>query len=158
MNDLTIERFRPADQPAARALILAGLEEHWGALDPALNPDLNDIATSYSDGVFLVARLARLNGQLVGTGALIPETEGVGRIARMSVAKSHRRLGIGTRILHELLGEARRQGYRKVVLETTETWDDAISFYLRNGFSIIARHDGDMHFEMNLNGLGGSAR
>lgn len=158
MNDLTIERFRPADQPAARALILAGLEEHWGALDLSLNPDLNDIATSYSDGVFLVARLARLNGQLVGTGALIPEPEGVGRIARMSVAKSHRRLGIGARILHELLGEARRRGYTKVVLETTETWGDAINFYLRNGFGVVARRDGDMHFEMNLNGLGGSAR
>lgn len=76
----------------------------------------------------------------------------------MSVAKSHRRLGIGACILHELLGEARRCGYTRVVLETTDTWDDAISFYLRNGFRVAARRDGDVHFEMNLDGSDGSVR
>jgi GNAT superfamily N-acetyltransferase len=147
MADLVIEPLTPADQPAARALILAGLEEHWGWLDLSLNPDLDDILTSYAPGVFLIAKL---NDDLIGTGALIPEGDGVGRIVRMSVDKLHRRGGIGTRILRALLGEARTLGYTKIVLETTDTWDDAISFYLRNGFRITHRADGDVHFEIAL--------
>ncbi len=147
MSALIVEHFTPADQSAARTLILAGLEERWGVLDPALNPDLTDIAASYATGAFLVARLA---GQLVGTGALLPEGEGTGRIVRMSVARSHRRCGIGARILQALLDEARTRGYRTIVLETTETWDDAIAFYMRHGFRIVARRDGDVHFAMAL--------
>ncbi|MCS6846744.1 MAG: GNAT family N-acetyltransferase [Anaerolineae bacterium] len=147
MSEVIIERFTPADQPAARALILAGLEERWGVLDPSLNPDLNDIAASYAAGAFLVARMA---GRLIGTGALLPEGEGVGRIVRMSVDSRHRRHGIGARILQALLDDARARGYRTIVLETTETWDDAIAFYLRQGFRIVARRDGEVHFAMAL--------
>ncbi|MCZ7673141.1 MAG: hypothetical protein M5U34_41515 [Chloroflexi bacterium] len=48
--------FSPTDQAAAKALILAGLAEHWGTLDLSLNSDLNDIQASYVDngGVFIV--------------------------------------------------------------------------------------------------------
>ncbi|BCX05682.1 MAG: hypothetical protein KatS3mg053_3620 [Candidatus Roseilinea sp.] len=147
MSELIIARFTPADQPAARTLILAGLQERWGVLDPSLNPDLDDIAVSYAEGVFVVARLA---GQLVGTGALLPEGERIGRIVRMSVARRHRRCGIGARILQALLDEARARGYHTIVLETTETWDDAIAFYMQHGFRIVARRDGEVHFALTL--------
>ena len=93
MADLSIQRFTPADQQAARALILQGLAEHWGELDLSLNPDLNDIAASYAAGVFLCAWL---EGNLVGTGAIVPEGEGVMRVARMSVQRERRRTGIAT--------------------------------------------------------------
>ncbi len=149
MSDLVIQQFTPADQPAARALILAGLEEHWGSLDPSLNRDLDDIATSYAEGIFLVARQG---GQLVGTGALLPEGRACGRIARMSVARSHRRRGIGTRVLRALLEAAQARGYHRIVLETTETWDEAIAFYLHHGFRVVACRAGDVHFEMVLDG------
>jgi len=50
MNDepvIRLRRFDPTDQEDAKALILAGLADHWGELDPTLNPDLNNIAESY---------------------------------------------------------------------------------------------------------------
>lgn len=147
MSDLSIQQFTPADQPAAKALILQGLEEHWGALDLSLNPDLNDIAASYATGVFLCAWL---DGELAGTGAIVPEGEGVMRVVRMSVQKERRRMGIASQILIALLSEARRRNGHTVVLETTETWDDAIGFYLRHGFRIIEHRDGDAHFELQL--------
>jgi len=147
MSNLVIEPFAPADQTAARTVILAGLEERWGVLDPSLNTDLDDIATHYAAGVFLVARC---RGELVGTGALIPEGEGIGRIVRMSVVRRLRRRGIGARILRALLDAARRDGYHTLVLETTETWDDAIAFYLSQGFCIVGRRGGDVHFELAL--------
>jgi GNAT superfamily N-acetyltransferase len=147
MADLTIEPLTPADQPAARALILAGLEEHWGWIDASLNPDLDDLMTNYAEGIFLTAKT---DGALVGTGALTPEGDRVGRVVRMSVDKAHRRGGVGTCILHALLDHAFALGYHTIVLETTETWDDAISFYLRSGFRITHYADGDAHFELRL--------
>jgi len=52
-----IRPFRPADQEAARRLILQGLAEHFGAVDETLNPDIDDIMASYVDRghLFLVA-------------------------------------------------------------------------------------------------------
>ena len=40
--------FTAADQDAVKDLVLAGLADHWGTLDPTLNPDLNDIAGHYA--------------------------------------------------------------------------------------------------------------
>ena len=148
-NDVAIRPFRPEDQEAAQALILAGLEEHWGFLDPTKNPDLDNIASTYADGTFL---LAWQGDELVGTGALVREDgeEGVARIVRMSVAAHLRRRGIGTLILRRLCEHARRAGYRRLVLETTSTWDDVITFYTRNGFRVVGSWDGDTHFVLDL--------
>lgn len=147
VDDIVIRDFKREDQQAARSLILEGLAERWEALDPTLNPDLDDIACTYAAAVFLVA-VER--GQLVGTGALIPEAAGVGRIVRMSVARSHRRHGIGRRLLQALLQRARALGYCQLVLETTATWVDAIAFYQAHDFHPIAERDGDLHFVRDL--------
>lgn len=142
-----IRDFLPTDQPAARQLILDGLADHWGELDLSLNPDLNDIAASYADGVFLVAYEG---DKLVGTGALIPEGDGNGRIVRMSVDRSLRRRGIGRRLLEALVQRGREIGYQAIVLETTETWEDAVGFYQQYGFETTHYANGDRHFRLDL--------
>ena len=147
MTVLTITPFHPDDQAAVKQLILAGLVEHWGFLDPTKNPDLEDIAASYRPGTFLVARL---DNEIAGTGALIPHQAGTAEIVRMSVAPQHRRKGIGRRILDELLEQAQAQGYRQVILETTDTWQEVIKFYLDCGFHITHYKDGDVYFLLEL--------
>ncbi|MGQ9815355.1 MAG: GNAT family N-acetyltransferase [Candidatus Roseilinea sp.] len=82
--------------------------------------------------------------------SLIPEAPGVARIARMSVDWECQHSGIGRRILKTLLDHAPCQGYRRIVLETTDAWDDAIAFYLPCGFHITGRCDGDVHFALDL--------
>jgi GNAT superfamily N-acetyltransferase len=144
---MEIRPFHPTDQPAAKALIWAGLVEHWGWLDPTLNPDLDDIAASYAAGVFLVGYEGE---RLVATGALLPEAEQKGRIVRMSVDGRERRKGYGRALLHALLERAREWGYTQVVLETTTTWADAIHFYEANGFHRTHEADGDIHFLLPL--------
>jgi putative acetyltransferase len=144
---ITISNFQPADQSAAKALILAGLVEHWGFLDPTKNPDLDDIAATYADATFLVAHL---DGKLVGTGALLPRTAEYAEIVRMSVDRSLRRQGIGRAILQALVEQARKSGFRQVTLETTETWDEVITFYLSFGFQITHHQDGDVYFALDL--------
>jgi len=144
---MEIRPFQSADQPAAKALILAGLVEHWGWLDSTKNPDLDDIAASYADGFFLVV----YDGErLVGTGALVPEGDKGGRIVRMSVDGAERRKGYGRVLLQALLKHARELGYSQVVLETTATWLDAIHFYQVNGFQVVGKSDGNLHFVLKL--------
>lgn len=77
-----IRSFRPEDEEQVRTQILQGLGERWGRIDESQNPNLPDITATYDNAVFLTAWLA---GELVGTGALIRESPGVGRIVRMSV-------------------------------------------------------------------------
>lgn len=146
-SDLIIRPFCPSDQASVKALILAGLEEHWGWLDPTLNPDLNDITGAYADAVFLVAWQGN---KLAGCGALLPRSPETAEIVRMSVAAEMRRQGVGGRILSALIVEARRHGFHRIVLETTATWQDAVGFYKRNGFKPTYVKDGDQYFELEL--------
>ncbi len=145
--EIIITDFRPSDQEEAKNLILSGLADHWGLLDPTLNPDLNNIAETYGQAIFLVARL---EGRLVGTGALVPRSEGAAEIVRMSVAKDMRRLGLGRKILSQLVERARAAGLRKIILETTQTWNEVIAFYLSFGFRITHYQGGDVYFELIL--------
>ncbi len=147
MPFLAIRRLRPADQAAARALILQGMEERWGWVDEQRNPDLRDICAHYADGVFLVAWQG---DRLIATGALTAEQGGVGRIQRMSVARDCRRQGVGSAMLAALLAHARARGYHRVVLETTSTWRDAVHFYEQHGFYLVAHRADESHFALRL--------
>jgi putative acetyltransferase len=127
--------------------VLAGLADHWGKLDPSKNPDLNDIGSTYAHATFLVAWL---QGKIVGTGALVPRSEEVVEIVRMSVARDVRRQGIGRLILQQLIVHAQAGGYRQVILETTSTWLEVVAFYERCGFRITHHRDGDTYFALDL--------
>jgi ribosomal protein S18 acetylase RimI-like enzyme len=149
-DTLILSPFTPSDQPAVKALILAGLVDHWGTLDRTKNPDLNDIAASYKDAYFLVAKR---DGQVVGCGAFVPRSPDTVMIVRMSVAAACRRQGLGRRILTALCAEAKERGYRRVVLETTQTWSEVIAFYQGFGFRITHYQDGDVYFALDLASL-----
>lgn len=144
---ITLSPFTPADQPAVKALVLAGLADHWGTLDPSKNPDLNDIAAAYKDAYFIVARE---KDEVIGCGALVPHTPDSAEVVRMSVAAAARRRGLGRRILSALCAEAKARGFRRVILETTQTWSEVIAFYQSFGFRITHYKDGDVYFELLL--------
>jgi len=146
-SGLVLRPFQPRDQEQVQALILAGLAEHWGQLDPALNPDLQAIGQSHAQDYFLVADY---QGRIVGTGALVRQTGDQAEIVRMTVAADLRRQGLGRRILEALCHEARRRGVRRLLLETTADWQEAISFYSRFGFQLTHYRDGDFGPEVHF--------
>lgn len=146
-----IRPFEPSDQSAAQTLIEAGMVEHWGVLDETVNPDIKDIAHSYRDGVFLVM----LDGErLIGTGAYQPRENKTLEIVRMSIAGSHRRLGLGWKILDALCKNGHDQGYTRAILETNADWRGVVSFYKRYGFKETHRVAGEwgeeIYFELTL--------
>jgi len=136
-----VEELNRDNQDEARLLILAGLADHWGSIDETLNPDLDDMTSSYQAGRTVLIRDE--DGFLAGTGTLLPRAEGVAEILRMSVASSVRRRGIGHQIVDELLATAIEWGVEVVVLETTSTWDEVVAFYLRCEFTMTHVEDGD---------------
>ncbi|HET9109407.1 MAG TPA: GNAT family N-acetyltransferase [Ktedonobacterales bacterium] len=145
-----VRAFTPADQDAARALILAGLGERFGFVDETRNPDLDDIAASYlaPGHRFVVAELA---GEVVGTGGLLFEPDGVTcQLVRVSVRRDLRRQGIAQALVGALLAEARERGLRRVWGETDEPWHDAIALYQRLGFAVYERRDGLVFLEQSL--------
>lgn len=148
-GEIDIRPFVSADQPAVRALVLAGLGDHFGVIDEGRNPDLDDIAASYLDrgDLFLVAEI---DGALAGTGALIAEGPGVGRLVRMSVAADCRRRGVGRALVAALVGAAKARGQTRLVLETNDDWADAIGLYFASGFAETHRANGDVHFARDL--------
>lgn len=154
LDTVHFEELDTENQREVRQLILDGLEEHWGSIDPSFNPDLDDMVSSYASGRTVVVRDD--HGSLIGTGTIVPRGDGRAEIVRMSVAATGRRSGIGRRIVDELVATADSWGVHAVVLETTTAWTEVIDFYLRCGFSITHVEEGDFGsdtwFERRLRG------
>lgn len=150
MSAILIRPFASGDQTAVRALVLAGLKDHFGELDPTLNRDLDDIALSHvaQGGIVIVAER---DAVIVGTGALIPAEPGVSRLVRMSVACEARGQGLGKQLVRRLIELARARGDGRVLVETNDDWLDAIALYRSCGFGDERHEDGDIHLVLNLN-------
>jgi ribosomal protein S18 acetylase RimI-like enzyme len=148
-DHLTIRPFEAADQKAARRLVLTGLEEHFGLIDETMNPDLDDIQTHYVDPGHTFV-LAEIDGQIIGTGALIEEGPNTGRLVRMSVDANYRGRGIGKQLVRYLTDIARERGYTRLVTETNDDWYDAIGLYRACGFETVEYRDGDVHLALDL--------
>lgn len=139
-----IRPFRPADQAETRALVLAGLGEHFGFIDETLNGDLDDIDATYirrGDEFFV----AELDGRIAGTAGLIFESADVARIVRMSVDAKCRRCGIASALVAACKEAARRRGATDLHVYTEPHWHDAMAFYASQGFVAYGRDSIDVH-------------
>lgn len=139
--------FQKEFQKEVMALILSGLAEHWGEPDLTLNPDLNDIETSFSKGIFLTGWS---HNTLAATGGALFIDQYTAQIVRMSVNKEFRKQGLGTQILDALVLSLKKMGIKRVILETTTTWTGVISFYRKYGFTLTHEHGEDSWFELSL--------
>ena len=148
MAAVTVRAFRTSDQEAARALIEEGLGEHFGVVDRDANPDLVDIATTYSEpsGAFLVAEI---DGDIVGTAGLLLDAEHA-RIVRVGVARRYRRSGIASALLDKAIELAAAARIREMIAYTQPEWTAAVSFYRTHGFTPYGRDDVDVHLRRSI--------
>ncbi len=75
--------------------------------------------------------LARVDGEPVGTGRLIPVDDGHGKIGRMAVRSAFRGRGVGAAIMERLMDAARERGMQSLSLSAQL---HALGFYERFGF------------------------
>jgi putative acetyltransferase len=102
--------------------------------------DMDDVRASYfdDDGTFLVM----VDGdQIIGTGAIKKLNEEICELKRLWFLKEYRGKGLGYQMTQELLSFARRNGYKRVRLETDpEAQSHALNFYKRLGFYDIPQY------------------
>lgn len=170
---ITVRDFTPADQIAARAIIQSGLRERWGdRYDADANPDTDDLYASYIDpgpddsgptgdermsnrfanSEVVVATVSGRGGgdDVGGIAILVPEADGLGRIVRMSVARTHRRRGIARALIAELVARARSKGHHAVIVSTDTPWSDAVALYEDSGFVVTEADDADIDLWLDL--------
>ncbi len=139
MSAIKVVPFRPEFAPDFRRLNLEWIERLFKVEAPDRKV-LDDPGREIIDKGGMIF-FALDGGTVVGTVAMIRVGDGRCELAKMAVAASHQRRGVG-----ELLGSACKAwatelGFRTVFLETNSRLDNAIRLYERLGF----RHAVDPH-------------
>jgi putative acetyltransferase len=132
MSGIVTSPFRPELAPAFRQLNLDWIERLF-AVEPADRKVLDDPqrAIISQGGMIFFA----LDGERpVGTVAMILVSPGRYELAKMAVADSHQRRGIGEQLGAAGIEWARRQGAHTVFLQTNSRLGGAIRLYERLGF------------------------
>lgn len=98
--------------------------------------DMDNVQSHYFNarGTFLVV----LNGeQVIGSGALRSLDAETAELKRMWLLESYHGQGIGYRLIKQLMDFARKNGYRRIRLQTSPVQVRALDFYRKTGFREI---------------------
>ncbi len=126
--------IRPAtadDDEALRSLFAAYAKEfayELGDQDVAAEGVI--ARQTYADGALLVAD----DDGLVGCVAYQPWGEGRARMRRMFVPAEHRGKGLGRALAYGIVGKARHEGFKEMVLDTSGPMEAATALYKSMGF------------------------
>jgi putative acetyltransferase len=130
--ELTIREFRPGDEAAFRSLNEEWITRYF-VLEPKDEASLVDPRRTILDcggRIFLAVQ----DGQPIGCCALLAMGPGEFEVAKMAVAESSQRNGIGRRLLEKTIAEARSAGAHRLYLETNRKLAPAIRLYESLGF------------------------
>ena len=139
MSDFRIRQAVKADEPVMGALINGIQRNEFGlSITLADQPDLSDIEGVYirPGGTFIVAE--SLDGEIVGTIALLKYRADSGCIRKFFVSEKWRgQTGIAAALMKVLFDFAKANKIIHLTLGTTSLMDAAHRFYRKNGFTEI---------------------
>lgn len=162
---INIRRIKPDEATAAKRVIYRVAHEIFKdqrTLEESVSyhesrgelQDMDDIQKNYFEngGIFLVLEE---DDQIIGTGAIRQLQENICELKRLWLLTEYRGLGLGYRMLQELLAVAREMGYERMRLETDAVFQKrAVEFYKQIGFYEIpipdATPDEDILMELSL--------
>jgi GNAT superfamily N-acetyltransferase len=124
--------YQPEHQPAFRALNEEWITRYFVLedLDRRMLDDPQGYILDPGGYIFM----ARHEGRLVGTCALIKEPDGVYELAKMAVTPAAQGLGIGGRLGRAAIGQARQIGARELELLSNRRLAPALRLYRKLGF------------------------
>ena len=138
-----VRAYWHGDATAVVDLVLSIQREEFGmAITSDDQPDLLDVLgfNCRGAGHFWVAVKS---GKVIGTIGLLDIGNGRGALRKMFVARPWRgrELGIASRLLECLVNWAKAHGLSEIYLGTTEWFDAARRFYVRNGLVETSRDE-----------------
>ena len=138
VSPLAIRPFEAADAEAFRVLNEAWITKlfHLEAKDREVLGDPVGKIIEPGGQIFVAVR----DGEVIGCCGLIAMGEGAYELSKMAVAEQERGRGAGRQLLEWIVGEMRRQGARRLYLETNSTLKNAIHLYQAVGFRHVPTH------------------
>ena len=84
---------------------------------------------------------AVLDGDVVGTSAMIQTSKGIYELAKMSVAKKFQGLGIGKKLLKRCIDFSKEREATEIFLITNDSLEPALNLYQSCGFVLNEQND-----------------
>ena len=141
---MIVRAYRPADRSAVIALFRAfmheltppRLEREFTAyIETAVREELGRVPDYYLAGEDQGFWVADENG-VIGMVGIERHLPGVAELRRMAVDAAHRRRGVGRALLAAAEAFCRRQGYRRLILSTSELQGPARRLYESSGYRL----------------------
>ena len=133
-----IAQLGPTDGPRLRAIRLRALADSPDAFGDTLEAASARTAEAWTTQVTdLPTFVAVVSGEDAGMVRAARDSADASSawLLSMWVAPAHRRLGLGARLAGEVIGWARAQGCRRILLEVADENHAAIAFYASQGFA-----------------------
>jgi putative acetyltransferase len=139
-DSLIFRGFRDGDEDAFFRLNEDWIVKYFDALEPADREIISHPKAYILDRgghIFLVEQA----GEAIGCCALIAMAPGEFELAKMTVAESARGAGVGRRLVHYAIEQARLLGARRLYLESNRKVAAAIHLYEDAGFRHLSGPD-----------------
>ena len=134
-ENILIRTATNADCDQVMALISEVLSEFGLPFEPdSKDADLKDIEESYLRAGGIFELIEDRDGNLLGTYGLFPLTQETCELRKMYFVPEIRGIGLGRHVLDRAVNNARRLGFKEIVLETIGVLKQAIRLYTRFGF------------------------
>ena len=139
MDNLKIVPFNKDYKPAFEFLNRAWIEEYFVMEEEDLKTLQNPESYVLEKGgeVFF----AILDGEVVGTAAMIQTDKGIYELAKMAVARQFQGLGIGKKLLKRCVNFSKEREATEIFLITNDSLKPALSLYLSFGFVLNDQND-----------------
>ena len=127
------------DNPAVAQLIRASLEE-FGLDKPGtvyFDSHLDHLADYYQQQERAAYFVLEDEGQLVGCGGFAPVSDKISELQKLYVTKNSRGKGYSSRLIKQIVQDARLAGYEQLYLETSTELATAVAVYQRYGFTSL---------------------
>jgi putative acetyltransferase len=133
MNALIFRPFEAGDETAFRELNEAWIQQFF-AIESKDREVLGDpVGHILRPGGEIV--IAVLGDRAIGCCALLAMGNGSFEIGKMAVSEERRGLGVGRKLLAQIIGRAREIGAKRLYLETSTKLPNAIHLYEAQGFT-----------------------
>ena len=86
--------------------------------------------------------------KLIGTVALKKIDENTVELKAMYLDRSYRGKGLGRRLMDKIVDEAKRLGYKSIVLDSMSQYKDALRLYERTGFKNTERYNDNLYADV----------